>query len=76
MGKMQELHREIRQSEATAARGSAKPRRAAHVRNDRNVQMAMDTLQLWLLDNTPEPTVDDLRARLIRHLGRVRHCLG
>ncbi len=76
LGKMQELHHEIRQRVKQLEWG-AEPAacRPQYIENDQNIQLAKDSLQQWL-DRTPNPPEIDLRARLLRHLDRVQHMIG
>ncbi len=75
LGKMQELHNEIRQRVKQLERGATPTvRRPQYVQNNINIQIAKDSLQQWI-DMVAEPDEDALRARLLRHLDRVQHLL-
>ncbi len=76
LGKMQDLHNEIRQRVKQLVRGAAPtPRKRQYIENDNNLQLAKDSLQQWLHIN-PNPQEDVLRGRLLRHLDRCQHLIG
>ncbi len=90
---MKQLHHEIRSGVKQLERGEPpNPRRPEYVRNDRNIDLAKESLQDWLdnvhevgLHDTPAnvsvvehelATLNNLRERLLRHLDRVQYCIG
>ncbi len=76
LGKMQELHHEIRQRVKQLQRGvPPKARRQEYIQNDANLEMAKNTLEQWL-QNQPARDENLLRNRLLRHLDRVQHLIG
>ncbi len=78
LGKLQELHHDIRQRVKQLQRGAPPTARSPkYVQNDANLQMAKETLEQWL-ENVYAPLPDEnmLRNRLLRHLDRVQHLIG
>ncbi len=86
MGKMREVHHEIRSRVKQLERGAEpNPRRATYIQNDLNLEAAKQSLLHWLQQNIPAgvhiaqytaQTTHNLCARLLRHLDRVQHLIG